>query len=69
MHFGEQVNEFLRADVRMLLTGGGAVHCHGYQRQSADIDFWMGPTLDNFTRLAAALRGVGYSIDGSRTGC
>lgn len=67
IHFGEQVNEFLRAasahGVRMLLIGGGAVTFHGYQRQSAVIDFWMEPTMDNFTRLTAALRSIGYAID------
>lgn len=67
MHFGEEVNAFLRAatdhGVRMLLIGGGAVNFHGYQRQSPDIDFWMEPLEENFTRLAAALRSLGYEID------
>lgn len=67
MHFGEEVNRFLRAatahGVRMLLIGGGAVNFHGYQRQSPDLDFWMEPTNANFERLAAALRELGYDID------
>lgn len=67
MHFGEEVNGFLRAaaaqGVRMLLIGGGAVNFHGYQRRSPDLDFWMEPTPTNFERLAAALRALGYDID------
>ena len=67
MHFGEEVNAFLRATakqgVRMLLVGGGAVNFHGYQRQSPDLDFWMEPTRENFDRLAAALRELGYAVE------
>jgi hypothetical protein len=68
MHFGEEVNEFLRAantqGVRMLLIGGGAVNFHGYQRQSPDLDFWMEPTAENFERLASTLRSIGFEFDG-----
>lgn len=31
--------------VRMLMVGGGAVNFHGYQRHSADVDFWIEPLL------------------------
>jgi hypothetical protein len=48
MRFDEEVIAFLRSayhhGVRMLLVGGGAVNFHGYQRHSADIDFWIEPT-------------------------
>ena len=37
--------------VRMLLVGGGAVNFHGYQRHSADVDFWVDATPRNFGRL------------------
>lgn len=67
MHFGEEVNRFLRAanesGVRMLLIGGGAVNFHGYQRQSADLDFWFEPVPGNFECLVRALRLCGYDID------
>jgi hypothetical protein len=67
MHFGEEVNAFLRAashhGVRMLLVGGGAVNFHGYQRQSPDLDFWMEPDPENFTKLSLALRSLGYDVD------
>ena len=67
MRFDEEVIAFLRAaeqhGVRMLLVGGGAVNFHGYQRHSADIDFWIEPTPGNFDRLVAALRSIGLEID------
>lgn len=67
MRFGDDVNAFLRAanqqGVRMLLIGGGAVNFHGYQRHSADIDFWVEPVPENFERLVPALRQAGYDID------
>lgn len=67
MRFSDEVNAFLRAanehGVRMLLIGGGAVNFHGYQRQSPDLDFWMEPTEENFTRLAAALRSIGFDVE------
>ncbi len=65
MDFGEEVNAFSRAanssGVRMLMIGGGAVNFHGYQRQSADLDFWMEPTPLNFDRLSKALTQIGMS--------
>lgn len=37
------ISEFIELanihEVKMLLVGGGAVNFHGYQRQSADVDF------------------------------
>ncbi len=38
-------------EVRMLLVGGGAVNFHGYQRHSADINFWIELTPENLDRL------------------
>ena len=65
--FGEQVGSFLRtADqhgLRLLLVGGGAVNFHGYQRQSADVDFWIDASPENFERLLRVLHAQGYAID------
>jgi hypothetical protein len=48
--FKNQVSDFIikanENGVRMLLVGGGAVNFHGYQRQSANIDFWIELTLN-----------------------
>ncbi len=49
--------------VRMLLVGGGAVNFHGYQRHSADIDFWIELTLENLDRLRKTLNQMGYNFD------
>ena len=66
--FGDRVNSFLRtADehgLRMLLVGDGAVNFHGYQRQSADVDFWIETTPENFERLVRTLQAEGYAVDG-----
>lgn len=50
------------AGVRMLMVGGGAVNFHGYQRHSADVDFWIETTEDNFKKLVAVFQKMGYEI-------
>jgi hypothetical protein len=44
-NFPERLEQFIRTanknKVKMILVGGGAVNFHGYQRHSADIDFWV----------------------------
>ena len=49
--------------VRMLMVGGGAVNFHGYQRHSADVDFWIETTEENFKKLVAVFNEMGYEID------
>ena len=67
MRFDEEVRAFLHATqshgVRMLMVGGGAVNFHGYQRLSADIDFWIDPSEANFSSLLVALRSMGFDLD------
>lgn len=50
-------------DVRMLLVGGGAVNFHGYQRHSADVDFWIETTPLNFEKLILVFNEMGYELD------
>jgi len=45
--FIEKSNEL---NVRMILVGGGAVNFHGYQRHSADVDFWIETTEQNLNK-------------------
>lgn len=45
------------------MVGGGAVNFHGYQRHSADIDFWFDPSPNNLERLKAALTEIGITIE------
>ena len=49
--------------VRMLMVGGGAVNFHGYQRHSADVDFWIDLSSDNLDRLLMVFQQLGYEID------
>lgn len=61
----DSINEFLRyADevgLRIILVGGGAVNFHGYQRHSADLDFWIDNSDDNLAILADILYKMGFS--------
>lgn len=63
----KNVNEFLwlanKHSVKMLLVGGGAVNFHGYQRHSADVDFWIETTNDNFKKLINVFNEMGYELD------
>lgn len=46
-----------------LLVGGYAVGHHGYPRATGDMDIWVARSEDNSQRVAAALRGFGFSSD------
>ncbi len=50
-------------NVKMLMVGGGAVNFHGYQRHSADVDFWIDTSTENFKKLVAVFQEMGYDID------
>lgn len=64
--FPNRVAEFIRIanrnGLKMLLVGGGAVNYYGYQRHSADIDFWVDPTEENMNKLLKTLQDMNYSI-------
>ncbi|HLU87010.1 MAG TPA: nucleotidyl transferase AbiEii/AbiGii toxin family protein [Taishania sp.] len=61
------IDEFLlfahKHQVRMLMVGGGAVNFHGYQRHSADVDFWIDTSEENLERLLTVLREMGYDLN------
>lgn len=61
------IDEFLQLadeyDVRMLMVGGGAVNFHGYQRHSADVDFWIESSQTNFMKLVKVFQQMGYDIE------
>lgn len=46
--------------VEFMLVGGFAVGFHGYPRGTTDIDFWVRRSVENATRLAAALQDFGF---------
>lgn len=49
--------------VEMILIGGGAVNFHGYQRHSADLDFWINPIPENFDKLIKVFQEMDYDIE------
>ncbi|KAF2507468.1 nucleotidyl transferase AbiEii/AbiGii toxin family protein [Flavobacterium foetidum] len=63
----QNIDEFIalsaKYNVRMLMVGGGAVNFHGYQRHSADVDFWIETTEENFKKLVLVFNEMGYEID------
>lgn len=65
--FNKRVKEFVSAasehGVKMLMVGGGAVNFHGYQRHSADVDFWIDISEENLKNLIKALRSMGYQLE------
>lgn len=67
MNWGEDIDRFLilsdKHSVRMLMIGGGAVNFHGYQRHSADVDFWIETTPENLQKLILVFQELGYDIE------
>jgi len=65
-NWDEEIEQFVlysgEENVRMLMVGGGAVNFHGYQRHSADVDFWIEPTPENFAKLVTVFKRMGYEI-------
>lgn len=63
----ENIDQFIilanKHSVRMIMVGGGAVNFHGYQRHSADVDFWIETTVENFKNLIVVFKEMGYEID------
>ncbi|WP_454245462.1 nucleotidyl transferase AbiEii/AbiGii toxin family protein [Psychroflexus sp. MBR-150] len=49
--------------VKMIMIGGGAVNFHGYQRHSADVDFWIDVTQANMDNLKDVFNEMGYKIE------
>ena len=49
-----------RHEVEYLVVGAFALAFHGLPRLTADIDFWVNPTLENAQRLTAALAEFGF---------
>lgn len=63
----EKINQFLnlanKYEVKMIMVGGGAVNFHGYQRHSADVDFWISTSSENLKKLVNVFNDLGYEID------
>lgn len=65
-NFHEKVESFLKAanqqKLKMILVGGGAVNYHGYQRHSADLDFWIEISEENLRKLLVVLNHLNYKL-------
>lgn len=48
--------------VKMIMVGGGAVNFHGYQRHSANVDFWISTSDENLKNLIQVFRSMDYEI-------
>lgn len=63
----ESIDQFIflanKKGVRMLMVGGGAVNFHGYQRHSADVDFWIETSNSNLSSLVSVFTEMGYEIE------
>ena len=63
----ENIQEFvelaIKHQVRLVMVGGGAVNFHGYQRHSADVDFWLDIQDENLKRLVLVFQKMGYEIN------
>ncbi len=66
MEWNQKIATFIKLankyNVKMILVGGGAVSFHGYQRHSADVDFWIETTKNNFDKLVAVFNEMGFEI-------
>lgn len=51
-----------KCEVQLIMVGGGAVNFYGYQRHSADIDFWINTNAENLKKLGVVLQKMGYEI-------
>lgn len=67
MKFENDISDFLKYSydegLKMLMVGGGAVNFHGYQRHSADVDFWISIEEKNLEKLIKVLQKMGIEID------
>ncbi|WP_247653513.1 nucleotidyl transferase AbiEii/AbiGii toxin family protein [Flavobacterium sp. CS20] len=67
MKWGENIEKFIKLAnkhrVKMIMIGGGAVNFHGYQRHSADVDFWIDVTQANMDNLKDVFNEMGYKIE------
>jgi hypothetical protein len=65
--FDNNVKKFILSaisnELKMILVGGVAVNYYGYQRHSADIDFWIQSTPENFEKLILVLNDMGFHLD------
>lgn len=50
------------AEVEYIIVGGYAVIYHGYNRTTGDLDIWVNPTPENYSKLKMAFLLFGMSL-------
>lgn len=64
--FNEDFQDFIRAlnecRVEYILVGGYAVILHGYSRTTGDMDIWVKPDEENYSRLVNAFHKFGMPV-------
>jgi transcriptional regulator with XRE-family HTH domain len=66
MPFEPLIRGLAEADVRFILIGGVAGHCHGAPGEPDDLDILYDRDAANLERLAKFLRGIGATLRGAR---
>lgn len=65
--FNQDFQEFIQslndAEVDYLLVGGYAVILYGYYRTTGDLDVWINPTEENYTKMSNAFGKFGLPQD------
>ncbi|MCK5730154.1 MAG: hypothetical protein KAH68_03715 [Draconibacterium sp.] len=65
-NFPERIEFFIKAankhHLEMILVGGGAVNFHGFQRHSADLDFWIDIHEKNLKNLLSTFSELNYNL-------
>jgi hypothetical protein len=66
IEFDQNVLSFItqasKHQVKMIMVGGIAVNFYGYQRHSADVDFWIESSVENLISLKNALHQLGFDF-------
>ncbi len=59
-YYKDFINLLNKHKVQYILVGGAAVHSHGYERYTGDVDLWVNPIPENMNRLFIAIREYGF---------
>jgi hypothetical protein len=61
--FDEFIGSLIAHDVEFMIVGAYALALHGAPRFTGDLDVLVRPTLDNASRLLAAVRSFGFPVE------
>lgn len=61
-HFVEMLRALSDAGAEYMVIGAHAVAAHGYLRSTEDFDIWIRPSMDNASRVLAAINAFGAPL-------